>query len=119
MPETVFEIYERINRIPFLVQKEWWNNRYAIAICDISTTKSGYLAKGFSISFDGVKMAFVYSNYLDKFNCWNKYLIVPASHNSEWIEMPYVGLDLGNIMKVFGVLQKKLYERRNSNNFGN
>lgn len=112
-PKTIFQINKETNRFPFIVQKTWWNERHAIAVCEIQEDERGSYARGISISFSAVEMKFVYSEYLASYEMWRKYMIIPSSDKPEWESIPYELFSGIGIMAIYTKLKREAQHERN------
>jgi len=105
--KTIFDIHKESGLLPFWVKKYWWDDEYGIIVCEIQQNDKGNYAKGFSIQFDGTKMAFKTSSFLDKYEIWQKHLLIPMASKEEWVEMPVEFFRRSVIMAVYSELKQK------------
>jgi hypothetical protein len=112
MPQTIFEIHDELKRVPFVVQKHYGTNRYAIVICSIQNDSKGMYARGYPMNFNPLTMSYTYSNHFEDYDSWRKYMIVPAANKEEWISIPYELFSDKVLMDVYFKLKEKADNER-------
>jgi hypothetical protein len=114
MDKTIFQLHKEAGKVPFVVAKEWWRDRFAIVVCSVQDDEKGQYARGFSISFNSTSMGFEYSNYLEKYEAWRKYMLIPASSKPEWVGLPNEFFNYSNLMEIYNHLKQKAQNARNN-----
>lgn len=103
--KSIFEIWDEVGKLPFVVRKNFWRHRFAVVVCAINENDKGSYARGYSITFDEEKMDFVYSDYLSKYDIWNRYMLIPNSNKEEWELMPFDFFLDENLLKLYNQLK--------------
>ena len=112
--KTIFDIHKESGLMPFWVKKYWWGDEYGVIVCDIQENDKGKYARGFSIKFDGVKMAFTPSDFLDKYEMWQKHMLIPMASKEEWVEMPVEFFRRSEIMSIYSTMKQKAKNEHSS-----
>lgn len=110
--KTIFEIHDEVAKLPFVVRKEYWRHRFAIVVCSISESDKGSYARGYSIKFDENVFDFQYSDYLSKYDIWNRQMLIPNSNKEEWELMPLDFFIDENLMKLYNQIKEQKQNER-------